>query len=225
MAKAESSKTKDSWLYRRLRSWRRRPHFNTAAAIFLVLGATLCGAGFGLVRGMLIAFDVSAVIFLVAIVHKFVRADLAQLRQAASEEDGGRWGVLWSSVAVSIVALGGLTMELHGAGSGSAREIVLAVVSLVLSWVFLNTMFALHYAHEYYMCENKVPALDIPSTPAPDYWDFAYFAFVIGMTFQVSDVNIADRGIRRIALVHGIIAFFFNVGILALSINIVAGKA
>ena len=224
MAKAETARTNDGWWNRRLRSWRRRPHLHTAAAIFLVLGATLGGAGFELLRGMLIAFDVAALLFLAMIAVKFLRSNVAQLRKSASEEDGGRWGVLWSSVAISIVALGGLTIELNGAGKASVPEIALAGGSILLSWFFLNTMFALHYAHEYYAWSGKGTALEFPGTTEPDYWDFVYFAFVIGMTFQVSDVNIADRDIRRIALAHGVIAFFFNLGILALSINIVAGK-
>jgi len=224
MAKTETARPNDGWWHRRLRGVRRRPHFHTAVAIFLVLAATLSGAGFGLLRGMLIAFDVAALIFLATILQKFLRSDLAQLRKSASEEDGGRWGVLWSSVAISIVALGGLTIELNGAGKASVPEIALAGGSILLSWFFLNTMFALHYAHEYYAWSGKGTALEFPGTTERDYWDFLYFAFVIGMTFQVSDVNIADGDIRRIALAHGVIAFFFNLGILALSINIVAGR-
>jgi uncharacterized membrane protein len=85
-------------------------------------------------------------------------------------------------------------------------------------------MFGLHYAHEYYMKE-KGAALAFPQGAGdPDYWDFMYFAFVLGMTFQVSDVQIVRARVRRIALVHGIIAFFFDVFILALSVNVVAGK-
>lgn len=224
MAKAETARTNDSWWHRRLRGWHRRPHFHTAVAVFLVLAATLSGAGFGLLLGMLIAFDVAALLFLAMIAVKFLRSDVAQLRKSASEEDGGRWGVLWSSVAISIVALGGLTIELNGAGNGTLPEIAFAGGSILLSWFFLNTMFALHYAHEYYARSGKGAALEFPGTTEPDYWDFVYFSFVIGMTFQVSDVSIADRGIRRIALAHGIIAFFFNLGILALSVSIVAGK-
>ena len=103
-------------------------------------------------------------------------------------------------------------------------EVVLAGASLALSWLFLNTMFGLHYAHEYYMRE-KGAALAFPEgADEPDYWDFMYFAFVLGMTFQVSDVQIVRARVRRIALMHGIIAFFFDVFILALSVNVVAGK-
>ncbi len=103
---------------------------------------------------------------------------------------------------------------------------MLATCSLLLAWLFLNTIFAVHYAHEFYGDSGgKHSGLDFPGTKEPDYWDFIYFAFVIGMTFQVSDVQISERKIRRVALVHALIAFFFNVIVIALSVNIVAGSA
>ncbi len=88
----------------------------------------------------------------------------------------------------------------------------------------MNTIFALHYAHEFYGdWGGKGSGLDFPGTREPDYWDFFYFAFVIGMTFQVSDVQITSRRIRRLALFHALIAFAFNTAIVALSINIISG--
>jgi uncharacterized membrane protein len=203
---------------------RRRPHFSTAAAIFVVLAATTIGAGFGLARGMLIAFDVSAAIFLAGVVRMFMRSPIATIRARVATQDAGRWGVLCSSIVVTSVAVVSLAIELGAGKSGGIFEVVLAAASLVLSWLFLNTMFGLHYAHEYYMKE-KGAALAFPQGAGdPDYWDFMYFAFVLGMTFQVSDVQIVRARVRRIALVHGIIAFFFDVFILALSVNVVAGK-
>jgi uncharacterized membrane protein len=92
--------------------------------------------------------------------------------------------------------------------------------------VFVNIMFALHYAHDYYAAPDaNASGLAFPGTSEPDYWDFMYFAFVLGMTFQVSDVQITSRGVRRFALMHGVLAFFFNVVIIALTVNIVAGLA
>ena len=86
-------------------------------------------------------------------------------------------------------------------------------------------MFALHYAHEFYRdTGSERPGLDFPGNVDPDYWDFVYFAFVIGMTFQVSDVQIDSRAIRRVALAQAVIAFFFNVIVLALSVNIIASS-
>lgn len=90
-------------------------------------------------------------------------------------------------------------------------------------------MFALYYAHLYYRddresgTEGNVKGLDFPEEKQPDYWDFLYFSLVIGMTCQVSDVQVTSRSMRRLALMHGVLTFFFNTVILALSINIVAG--
>jgi len=138
----------------------------------------------------------------------------------------GRWGVLWTSVMLSAIVLLALSVELRGDQPGGAAAVPVAVVSILLSWLFVNTMFALHYAHGYYGnygAEHR--GLDFPGDDEPDYWDFAYFALVIGMTFQVSDVQITSRHLRRMALVQSVIAFFLNVFIIAMSVNIVAGKA
>lgn len=215
----------ESWLRRHTRIVRHRPHFSTAAALFLVLLATMLGAGFGLTRGMLYAFDASALTFLAGVVWMFGRSSTALIRARVASQDAGRWGVLWSGVAVTAVAVVSLATELRAADHGGILMIVLAATSLVLAWCFLNTMFGLHYAHEYYRAsKDKDRALAFPSCDDPDYWDFMYFAFVLGMTFQVSDVAIQRRSVRRVALAHGIVAFFFDVFILALSVNVVAGK-
>jgi uncharacterized membrane protein len=89
-------------------------------------------------------------------------------------------------------------------------------------------MFALHYAHSFYgdadgPADAEARGLAFPGRAEPDYWDFLYFSFTIGMTFQVSDVQIEGHRLRRTALVHGVLAFFFNVVVLALTINIIAG--
>jgi uncharacterized membrane protein len=154
----------------------------------------------------------------------FGRSPVGAIRARVAEQDAGRWGVLWSGVAVSAVAVVSLGIELHAAEKGGVAMIVLGAASLVLAWCFLNTMFGLHYAHEYYSGSEKHKALAFPGDCEPDYWDFMYFAFVLGMTFQVSDVQIQRRSVRRVALAHGIVAFFFDVFILALSVNVVAGK-
>ncbi|HEX5122107.1 MAG TPA: DUF1345 domain-containing protein [Rhodanobacteraceae bacterium] len=215
----------ESWLHRHTHILRHRPHFSTAAALFLVLLATTFGAGVDFARGMLYAFDVSAAIFLTSIVWMFGRSPVSVIRARVAQQDAGRWGVLISGVAVSAVAIVSLGIELHAADTGGGIPmIVLGAASLVLSWLFLNTMFGLHYAHEYYSGSEKHKALAFPGDCEPDYWDFMYFAFVLGMTFQVSDVQIQRRSVRRVALAHGIVAFFFDVFILALSVNVVAGK-
>jgi uncharacterized membrane protein len=126
---------------------------------------------------------------------------------------------------VVLVALG---VELQSDQAGGVVGVAVAAVSLLLSWLFMNTMFALHYANAYYSgnyCDAGRDALEFPGTKEPDYWDFMYFAIVLGMTFQVSDVQITSQRLRRIALGHSVIAFIFNVVIIAITVNVVAGKA
>ena len=109
--------------------------------------------------------------------------------------------------------------------TGGLVAIMVSAASIMLSWGFLNTLFALHYAHGYYGDYGEEHrGLDFPGGGEPGYWDFAYFAVVIGMTFQVSDVQVTSRELRRMVLVHGVIAFFFNVFIVAVSVNILAGR-
>jgi len=99
-----------------------------------------------------------------------------------------------------------------------------AALSVVLSWLFMNTTFALHYAHGYYGDDGHLQGgLDFPCTPKPDYWDFVYFSFVVGMCFQVSDVTVSGRHMRHVTLLHSVVAFFFNVFILAISVSVVGG--
>jgi len=102
------------------------------------------------------------------------------------------------------------------------------VFTIVCSWFATHTMFALHYAHRFYRDDPRTPeadatgGLNFPGDESPDYWDFLYFAFVIGMTSQVSDVQVTSRPLRRLVFWHGILSFIFYTVILALSINIVA---
>ncbi|MCZ4225365.1 DUF1345 domain-containing protein [Pedobacter rhodius] len=103
-------------------------------------------------------------------------------------------------------------------------DLVTAISGMFLSWVLVHTTFTMRYAHLFYGdSENKNGGLDFPGEEKPDFIDFAYFSFVIGMTFQVSDVEISSRKIRRLALLHSIISFIFNTVIVALTINALAG--
>ena len=110
-------------------------------------------------------------------------------------------------------------------------HILLAIISIFCSWTLIHTLFTLKYAHKYYESssgendknDDYGKGLSFPDESEPDYLDFAYFSFVIGMTFQVSDVSITSRHIRRVSLIHAFISFIYNTVIVALSINIVSG--
>jgi uncharacterized membrane protein len=203
----------------------RYPRLSASAVILVVLVVAFVLIGMRPALSILLAFDIAAVIFLGATLHMIIRSKTSSMRQRARREDEGYWAFLLSSAAVAVIALVALAIELHASKSGGMLEVVLATSSLLLSWMFFNMIFALHYAHEFYGDGGgKESGLEFPGTPEPDYWDFIYFAYVIGMTFQVSDVEISERGIRRVALAHAVIAFFFNVIIIALSVNVVASS-
>jgi uncharacterized membrane protein len=95
-------------------------------------------------------------------------------------------------------------------------------MTIVLSWAFIHTIFAVHYAHEFYGSGSKTGGLRFPTEQPPDYLDFVYFSFGIGTAAQVSDVDIVSRDIRRVVTAHSIVSFFFNVALLALIVNIAA---
>ena len=98
----------------------------------------------------------------------------------------------------------------------------MAVATVILSWVFTHTVFALHYAYEFYGEGQRANGLRFPGDNRPDYWDFIYFSFVIGTTFQVSDVAVTNRWIRHSVSAHGVLSFFFNTAIFALTVNMAA---
>lgn len=131
---------------------------------------------------------------------------------------------------VSLVAIIFLLKSVKGVPEATKNaHILLAISAVGISWCLVHTVFALKYAHMFYdtSTDDGKPlqggGLEFPGTKEPDYLDFVYFAFVVGMTFQVSDVEISDRFIRRTCLVHGIISFAFNTAIVALSINVISG--
>jgi uncharacterized membrane protein len=193
--------------------------------VFVLAVVGLLVSGIPLANAVLLAFDLAAVIFLGVMVHLFNQSTPNKMRSQAQAIDTGRWSVLLGGVLLSGVVLGALSMELHAARTGGVLALGVGVLSVVLSWLFLNVMFAVHYAHGYYGDFGEQHAgLEFPHTPDPDYWDFAYFSIVIGMTFQVSDVQITSNYLRRVALMHSVIAFFFNVFIIAITVNIVAGQ-
>ncbi len=193
--------------------------------IFIVTSAVLAATGLQLATAVLLAFDLAAVVFLGFLARMFNLASTKHMRGQARAQDTGRWGTLWSGIVLSTVVLVALSNELHAARAGGVLALVVGAVSVILSWLFLNSMFTIHYAHGFYGdFGDKHTGLEFPDTPHPDYWDFTYFAFVIGMCFQVSDVQVTNGYLRRVVLLHSVIAFFFNVFIIAITVNIVAGQ-
>ncbi|MDO3644781.1 DUF1345 domain-containing protein [Mucilaginibacter sp. L3T2-6] len=156
-----------------------------------------------------------------------------EIRKIARLEDSSRSILFLIVISASVMSLGAILYLLISSKGGSKTEIsshvVLAMSAVVISWWLVHTIYTLRYGHLYYSTnpddDKKKPmgGLLFPEENEPDYLDFVYFSFVLGMTFQVSDVQISSRMIRRIAWGHGLIAFAFNTAIVALSINVISG--
>ena len=206
---------------------RARPRLFSSAAIGVTVTAGLAVLTPWLpTRRVVVGWDVGVALYLVLAFHMMLRSDVAVIRGRAAEEDEGRFAILALTVFAALASIAAIFVELGGlARSGSSRQapqVGLAIVTIALSWAFVHTIFALHYAHEFYD-ETDGRGLAFPGdAPEPDYWDFMYFALVIGMTCQVSDVAITSREIRRMAAAHGVVAFIFNTAVLALTINLAA---
>ncbi|MDQ2878676.1 MAG: DUF1345 domain-containing protein [Pseudomonadota bacterium] len=196
--------------------------FVTVLAAGLVLAIPALGLG----RGTLAAFDVASALFLALMVRVFVtKSSTAAMRRAASANDANRTVLLGITGLTTLVILVAVGKELRDKGDPVA--IALVIVSLVLAWFFSNTIYALHYAHLFYSdCDgdgNVRGGLDFPNCAEPNYWDFLYFSFTLGMTFQTSDVEISSRRVRFISLGQCLAAFVFNLGVLAFTINTLGG--
>ena len=186
-------------------------------AFFLVPGSLR------LVTRLLIAWDIFIAVYLLLVYIMMFRCGLAHIRRNAILQDDGRFLILLVTALGAFASIAAIVFEL-GASHRSAMDLTLATLTIALSWATVHTTFALHYAHDYYR-GAKPGGLQFPSGDQhehPDYWDFVYFSFVIGMTAQVSDVGITDKTIRRTATVHGIISFVFNTALVALMVNIAA---
>lgn len=180
----------------------------------------------------LIGWNAAVILYLIAAARMIMRSTHESIRRRALLSDEGRSVVLFLTGAATCVAIGAIIAELGQSKMLFVDEkgphILLAVVTVFSSWAFMHLIFAFHYAHEFYAEEALVPhaatrmrgGLHFPNTQTPQYIDFLYFSYVIGVACQTADVEICSRTMRAVALVHGVVAFFFNTTILALMVNI-----
>ncbi len=178
----------------------------------------------------IVAWDVFDAVFLVqAVVMMATATDADRPAQARAQEDG-EWTIFTIVVLGVTASFLALLVEFPSVRDKDPLirnlTVVLLVATLVLSWLTMQLVFALRYAHEYYSAsvgDTIDKGLEFPSDDMPDYWDFLYFAVVLGMTFQVSDVQITSRKLRRLATAHGLLGFLYNTIVVALTVNLAAG--
>jgi uncharacterized membrane protein len=202
-------------------------------AVALVVAALAFGVSARWLRpqvSLIVSWDAFALCSLVLAWAGMVFTDARTRVREAHLQDSNRAAICGCVVFAAVAGLFGAGLLLGSAkglaGSEASRHVALAALTVVSSWLLVHTVLALHYAHIcYHLAEEspeKPPDVGVvfPNEPQPDFLDFAYFSFVIGMTCQVSDVQITSRRIRRIALLHGLLSFGFNTVIVALSLNL-----
>jgi len=178
---------------------------------------------------LLVAWNVSVGLYLVLVAAMTLGATEERMKLRAQMQDEGQFAVLTLTIVAVIACLTAIVVELSGLKDMTptlrSLHVGLAALTIVSAWFFVHSMFALHYAHEYYggVAHGEAPCLEFPGKdPRPDYADFLYFAFIIGTSAQTADISVATKSLRRINIIHCILAFFFNTTLLALTINIAA---
>jgi uncharacterized membrane protein len=174
----------------------------------------------------LVAWNVGVWLYVILAAAMMIRSSREHMRHRAQLQDDGKYAILVLTAIASIAslaAIGGelaVVKDLHGWTRGA--HIALAGTTVLSSWGFIQVMFTLHYAHDYYQasCHGRKPGLLFPDDPDPDYGDFFYFAAVIGTSGQTADVSFVTKPMRRIGSMHCILAYLFNTTVLALLINI-----
>jgi uncharacterized membrane protein len=179
---------------------------------------------------LMAAWDVGALVLLAFTWRVILRSSAKMTKARAASEDPGRYGVFMIAVGSSLVSLFAAVFVLRGKKDMVQASLVgaldsLAILAVVFAWIVTHTTYALRYARLYYQPKNGEAreGLNFPGNEPPDDMDFAYFSFVLGMAFQVSDVSITCKHIRRAVLWHSLQSFLYNTVILALSLNLLIG--
>lgn len=206
-------------------------HRRVFLAVAVMLAAfLLLPAGVAQRTRVIIAWDIGVLGFLLFMLHLFLTRDAKQMPALAEAQEDGAWTIFWITFLVSVVSFFAVTTEFANlkdlTGQQRTSRVGFVAATLILSWLLTHVVFAVRYAHEWYDtdAESRLNrGLDFPGDDHPDYMDFLYFSLVMGMTFQVSDVQITARRLRRLATLHGLISFLYNTVIIALTVNIAAG--
>jgi uncharacterized membrane protein len=202
------------------------PHF-ILFVVLLVVGDGIGMSLLGLRHGLMAGFDVAAGLFMLSLMPILLKSDPASMRSQVERNDANRvvlLGITGAVMAVILVTVAAELIDQKAAGGGWTKALI--IVTLVLAWLFSNIVYTLHYAHLYYRRGKDGKdrgGIDFPGTPEPDYGDFIYFAFTLGMTFQTSDSNLTSGSMRSVVVCHCFAGFVYNIGVLAFTINVLGG--
>ena len=199
---------------------------------FMMFFAFLIGAGciavqrFDLGRATLIAFDVAALAFLLSCLTLF-NDRVEKIREIARDTDANRTILLILAFLLTVVIFAAIIAELGKGYALTKLDKAFVAISLVLVWLFANAVYTLHYCHLFYTSTDggkDAAGLDFPDTDEPLMSDFVYFAFTLGVAVQTADVAVTSPHIRKIVTAHCVAGFFFNLGVMALTINVLSSS-
>ena len=224
-----------------IKGWRRmlgplgpRPRLTASIAVGLAVGVA-CALFAGQMRystTLILGWDALSVTFLGSMFFSWFQHSPEDIRRQSALDDEGRGAILGLVVVAAAASVWAVGAELSLAKDAhsllKAAHIALAFATVVTSWMMVQLIFALHYAHEYYGADDSdgvrdAEGIEFPGNEAPDYWDILYFSVVIGVACATADANITSKGLRRLSTVHCLVAFAFNTIIVALTINLTAG--
>ncbi len=202
---------------------RHRPRLAAAVGLGLLAGLAAAQLGVTMPLAILAGWCSTAAAWLALILPAMLRTEPRMLRARTAALDEGRWTILGATVSAALASLAAVIWALAEAPAPAPPSpVMLGLGTVLLSWLFVHVLFAVHYAHEH--CRRD-EGIAFPGNAEPDFAEFLYFAFTIGMTFQVSDTTTATPTVRRLVLVHGLVSFLFNAVILGAAVNLAAALA
>lgn len=202
------------------------PHPRFVVFLLILAAATgIAALRLPLTQAAILGFDLAAATFILISAPLWAIDHPEGARARAARDDGGRLLLIVTAAAVLVVILLALARMIEGRDHLRAADFAIVAGTLVLAWLFSNLVLAYHYTHLFYdqIDQDDAGGIIFPEGGKPVFADFVYFAFVIGMTCQTADLDISSRRIRRVVTLHGLFAFFFNLGVLALTINVLSG--
>jgi uncharacterized membrane protein len=205
-----------------------RTHPRLSAAALVGLATGLLAPADSIVSKILIGWNAGVWTYLVLMLWLTIRAKAPDVQRIAEVEDENAALVLFVVCIAALASLATITFELAGSKDlETNRKLIhyaFTALTVIGSWLLIGVIFCVHYARLYYTCKDKEPALRFAEgLNTPNYWDFLYFSFTIGVAVQTSDVGVATRQLRKIVLLQSLLGFVFNTAILGFSINIAAG--
>jgi uncharacterized membrane protein len=202
--------------------------------LLFAVGAAVCACAaqsvlWGGASSLLVSWDVGAAVYLALAWLVIVRSDAKETRLHARAQDVAAYLIFVTVLVAAFASVAAITLLLGDVKElepwPKAAHVFMSAFALLSSWLLIHTLYSFHYARRFYTSapdtDEERHGLDFPGDGNPDYFDFAYYSFVVGMTSQVSDVDVTGRHMRRVTLMHSVLSFVFNVAVLALSVNII----